>query len=173
MGSEDSEGEESDRAPSVKGRPASLRPPMPGTAVTEGPDPLQRYGRRASVEASVVLLTNSIYDADTECPRKSSLWRNSSYSKQSEMDKQLTLQQHQRPLPGRDEVCPGTVGTPACSLRMMLMMIPPNPVWAVLGCLHTFCRACLEQVAATVTHGQDSTKFLQLIYKHHVFEFGP
>ena len=44
------------------------------------------------------------------------------------MNKQLTLQQHPRPLPGSDEVCPGTVGTPAGSLRMMLMMIPPSTV---------------------------------------------
>uniref|UniRef100_A0A8W7P8E4 Uncharacterized protein n=1 Tax=Anopheles coluzzii TaxID=1518534 RepID=A0A8W7P8E4_ANOCL len=158
-----------------------------------------------------------------ECSPKSSLWRNSSYSNESEMDKQLTLQQHPRPLPGSDEVRPGTVGTPPGSLRMILMMIPPStvrpeyvdvprdsvnslvsvnghninltkyrrtiynhfpteflpptfcedPVWAVLGRLHTFCRACLEQVAATVTHGQDSAQFRQRINKNHVFELGP
>uniref|UniRef100_A0A1S4H1W0 B box-type domain-containing protein n=1 Tax=Anopheles gambiae TaxID=7165 RepID=A0A1S4H1W0_ANOGA len=291
--SEDSDGEESDcndhRAPSVKGRPASPRPPMPSTAVTEGPDPLQRYVRlqEEHVEASVVVLTNETGtvgtgttleslpkgsgkltfnltpeqlgvrnvvervgrtrrsipageyllspDASTgeECPRKSSLRRNSAYSNQSEMDKQLAFEQHPEPLPDSDEVCPGPAGTPAGSLRMMLMMIPSDTVRPedvdgsrgsvssrvsvsgqlprraqhkfdeistiydhfptdflpdrflcglcqkllreprVLDCLHTFCRACLERVAATVTHGQDSAQFWQRVNENASFDWDP
>uniref|UniRef100_A0A182V6Q9 Uncharacterized protein n=1 Tax=Anopheles merus TaxID=30066 RepID=A0A182V6Q9_ANOME len=120
--SEDSDGEESDchdhRAPSVKGRPASSRSPMPGTALTEGPDLLQRYVRmqQEHVEASVVVLTKGIDYADT------------AYSNQSELNKQLALQQHPEPLPGSDEVCPGPASTPVGSLRMMLMMIPTSTV---------------------------------------------
>uniref|UniRef100_A0A182UZL5 Zf-RING_UBOX domain-containing protein n=1 Tax=Anopheles merus TaxID=30066 RepID=A0A182UZL5_ANOME len=289
--SQDSDGEESDcndhRAPSVKGRPASPRPPMPGTAVTEGPDPLQRYVRlqEEHVEASVVVLTNGTGTVNTgttleslpkgsgkltfnltpeqlgirnvvervgrtrrsipageyllspdastgeECPRKSSLRRNSAYSNQSEMDKQLALELHPESLPGSDEVCPGPAGTPAGSLRMMLMMIPSDTVRPedvdgsrgsvssrvsvsgqlprraqhkfdeistiydhfptdflpdrflcglcqkllreprVLDCLHTFCRACLERVAATVTHGQDSAQFWQRVNENASFDW--
>uniref|UniRef100_A0A8W7PWV1 RING-type domain-containing protein n=1 Tax=Anopheles coluzzii TaxID=1518534 RepID=A0A8W7PWV1_ANOCL len=39
-----------------------------------------------------------------------------------------------------------------CGLCQKLLREP-----RVLGCLHTFCRACSEQVAATVTHDSGST----------------
>ncbi|EDO63417.1 AGAP009708-PA, partial [Anopheles gambiae str. PEST] len=145
---------------------------------------------------------------ERECPRKSSLRRNSAYSNQSEMDKQLAFEQHPEPLPDSDEVCPGPAGTPAGSLRMMLMMIPgqlprraqhkfdeistiydhfptdflPDRFLCglcqkllreprVLDCLHTFCRACLERVAATVTHGQDSAQFWQRVNENASFDW--
>uniref|UniRef100_A0A182KCY3 B box-type domain-containing protein n=1 Tax=Anopheles christyi TaxID=43041 RepID=A0A182KCY3_9DIPT len=287
--SEDSDSEESDcnhqRPSSVKGRPASPRPPTPG-AVTKGPNPLQHYVRlqEEHVEASVVVLTNGIGTVGTgialeslpkgsgkltfnltpeqlgvrnaaermgrtrranpaseylhspdanireECPRKSSLRRNSAYSNQSEMDK-LTLEQHPEPLPGGEEVRPGPVGMAASPVRMTLMTIPSDTVRPedvdgsrgsvssrasvsgqqpkraqhkfdeistiydhfptdflsdrflcglcqkllreprVLDCLHTFCRACLERVAATVTHGQDSAQFWQRVNESASFDW--
>uniref|UniRef100_A0A182Y0K9 Uncharacterized protein n=1 Tax=Anopheles stephensi TaxID=30069 RepID=A0A182Y0K9_ANOST len=246
--SEDSDGEESDchdqRAPSVKGRPSSPRPPTPAD---EGPDAVQRYVRlqEEHVEASVVVLTNGIgstraapvleslpkgggkltfnltpeqlgvrntaerttrarkcmaagdyflspgqMSAHTasptveESPRKSSLRRSSAYSNQSEMDKQLALEQHPDPLPAgcsglayEDRPGPGAAAAAASSsatgtVKMMLMMIPsesarPEDVDGSRGSLSS--RASMGGPRRT----QHKFDEISTIYDHFPTEFLP
>uniref|UniRef100_A0A182NZI4 B box-type domain-containing protein n=1 Tax=Anopheles epiroticus TaxID=199890 RepID=A0A182NZI4_9DIPT len=179
---------------------------------------------RRTVPPGEYLLSPDATAAD-ECPRKSSLRRCSAYSNQSEMDKQLALEQHPAPLPASEQE------QRAGSVRMMLMMIPSDSVRPedvdgsrgsvssrvsanaaqprraqhkfdeistiydhfptdflperflcglcqkllreprVLDCLHTFCRACLERVAATGTHGQDSALFWQRVNESATFDW--
>uniref|UniRef100_A0A182WGF7 B box-type domain-containing protein n=1 Tax=Anopheles minimus TaxID=112268 RepID=A0A182WGF7_9DIPT len=63
-----------------------------------------------------------------DSPRKSSLRRSSAYSNQSELDKQLAVEQHPEPLPGssgpsyEEQPAPSAPGPGA--VKMMLMMIP-------------------------------------------------
>uniref|UniRef100_A0A182SCY8 RING-type domain-containing protein n=1 Tax=Anopheles maculatus TaxID=74869 RepID=A0A182SCY8_9DIPT len=96
-------------------------------------------GTRKFMAAGDYLLSPEKMSANTgiltveESPRKSSLRRSSAYSNQSEMDKQLALDQHPEPLPGG---CSGLVfderlGSAAAAatsatgtVKMMLTMIP-------------------------------------------------
>uniref|UniRef100_A0A182QHP8 Zinc finger RING-type eukaryotic domain-containing protein n=1 Tax=Anopheles farauti TaxID=69004 RepID=A0A182QHP8_9DIPT len=71
--------------------------------------------------------TESLQTVEPGSPRKSSLRRSSAYSNQSELDKQLAVEQHPEPLPGCSGLhCDGRApATPAAgTMRMMLMMIP-------------------------------------------------
>ncbi|XP_050072359.1 tripartite motif-containing protein 45 [Anopheles maculipalpis] len=77
------------------------------------------------------MITNTASPTGEECPRKSSLRRSSAYSNQSEMDKQLALDQHPDILPGgcsglACEERPGPVAATSATgtVKMMLMMIP-------------------------------------------------
>uniref|UniRef100_A0A182XQ26 RING-type domain-containing protein n=1 Tax=Anopheles quadriannulatus TaxID=34691 RepID=A0A182XQ26_ANOQN len=122
-----------------------------------------------------------------ECLRKSSLRRNSAYSNQSKMQLALEQHPDALPesptgtLAGLLRMMMMMMIPAAFYGRRMSMDLGACTIYdhfpanflpnrflcelcqkllrepRVLDCLHTFCRACLERVAATVTHGSGST----------------
>ncbi|XP_049301312.1 tripartite motif-containing protein 45 [Anopheles funestus] len=111
-----------------------------------------------------------------DSPRKSSLRRSSAYSNQSELDKQLAVEQHPEPLPASCGLAyedhPGPSATGSGAVKMMLMMIPsesgrPEDV--------NGSRGSLSSRASMGGQRRDQHKFdeISTIYDHFPTEFLP
>uniref|UniRef100_A0A182ICV2 Uncharacterized protein n=1 Tax=Anopheles arabiensis TaxID=7173 RepID=A0A182ICV2_ANOAR len=152
--SEDSEGEESycndHRAPSVKGHPVSPRPPMPGTTVTEGPNPLVAYSNQSELDKQLALehYPEPLPGSDEVCPGPAGAPAGS-------------LRMMLMMIPP-STVWPEDVYVPRGSVSS----------WVSVSSVPKGHNINLI-VAATVTHDQDSAQFWQRINKNHAFRLEP
>uniref|UniRef100_A0A182I5D5 Uncharacterized protein n=1 Tax=Anopheles arabiensis TaxID=7173 RepID=A0A182I5D5_ANOAR len=191
MGSEDSDGEESDcndhRAPSVKGRPVSPRPPMPGTTVTEGPNPLVAYSNQSELDKQLALehYPEPLPGSDEVCPGPAGAPAGS-LRMMLMMIPPSTVQPKDVNVPrGSVSSWVSVSSAPKRAQHKFDKMSYSTNIlgWILCGlcqkllkklCVLNFLHmACLEQVAATVTHDQDSAQFWQRINKNHAFRLEP